>query len=225
MTDKVHNNKLQILGKLAASLSHEIKNPLSVLKLNLDYLKLSKKNFDEETNECIDASLEAADIINQLIYNTLDFSRKNKDTFEECNINSIIDKSISITKGLANKKNIGFVLNLDENLSEIKGNETNILQVFINIISNGIEASNNNSKITINSYQNNGKVCAEVIDEGIGIKEEDLDKIFDEFFTCKENGTGLGLSVCKSILEAHEAKFDLKNNNESGTKFKIEFNR
>lgn len=223
MTDKVHNNKLQILGKLAASLSHEIKNPLSVLKLNLDYLKLSKENFDEETNECIDASLEAADIINQLIYNTLDFSRKNKDTFDDCNINSIIDKSISITKGLANKKNIGFVLNLDENLSEIKGNETNILQVFINIISNGIEASNNNSKITINSYQNNGKVCVEVIDEGIGIKEEDLDKIFDEFYTCKENGTGLGLSVCKSILEVHEAKFDLKNNSDAGTKFKIEF--
>ena len=66
MTDKVHNNKLQILGKLAASLSHEIKNPLSVLKLNLDYLKLSKEKFDEETNECIDASLEAADMINQL---------------------------------------------------------------------------------------------------------------------------------------------------------------
>ncbi len=87
MTDKVHNNKLQILGKLAASLSHEIKNPLSVLKLNLDYLKLSKENFDEETNECIDASLEAADIINQLVYNTLEFSRKNKDAFEDCNIN------------------------------------------------------------------------------------------------------------------------------------------
>ena len=224
MTDKVHNNKLQLLGKLAASLSHEIKNPLSVLKLNLDYLKLSKENFDEETNECIDASLEAADIINQLIYNTLEFSRKNKDTFEDCNINSIIDKSINITKGLANKKNISFALNLDENIADIKGNETNILQVFINIISNGIEASNVNSVITINSYQNNSKIYAEVVDQGIGIKEEYIDKIFDEFFTSKENGTGLGLSVCKTILDEHDAKFNLCNNNNSGTKFKIEFN-
>ena len=224
MTDKVHNNKLQLLGKLAASLSHEIKNPLSVLKLNLDYLKLSKENFDEETNECIDASLEAADIINQLIYNTLEFSRKNKDPFEDCNINSIIDKSINITKGLANKKNVSFALNLDENLADIKGNETNILQVFINIISNGIEASNVNTVITINSYQNNGKIYAEVVDEGIGIKEEHLDKIFDEFFTSKENGTGLGLSVCKTILDEHNAKYHLCNNNNCGTKFKIEFN-
>ena len=87
MTDKVHDNKLQILGKLAASLTHEIKNPLSVLKLNLDYLKMSKEKYDEETNECIDASLEAADIINQLIHNTLEFSRKNRDDFEEYNLN------------------------------------------------------------------------------------------------------------------------------------------
>lgn len=223
MTDKVHNNKLQILGKLAASLSHEIKNPLSVLKLNLDYLKLSKEKFDEETNECIDASLEAADIINQLIYNTLEFSRKNKDGFEECNINNIIEKAISITRGLAAKKNIKFELNLDEQLQEIMGIETSILQVFINVISNGIEASNQNSKIIINSCQKNNAVYTEVIDEGIGIKEEDLSKIFEEFYTNKENGTGLGLSVCKTILLEHEAKFNIRNNDNSGTKFEIEF--
>lgn len=223
MTDKVHNNKLQILGKLAASLSHEIKNPLSVLKLNLDYLKLSKEKFDEETNECIDASLEAADIINQLIYNTLEFSRKNKDGFEECNINNIIEKAISITRGIAAKKNITFELNLDEELHEVKGIETSILQVFINIISNGIEASKQNSKIIINSCQKNDAVYAEVIDEGIGIKEEDLSRIFDEFYTNKENGTGLGLSVCKTILLEHEAKFNMRNNDNCGTKFEIEF--
>ena len=73
---KVHENKLQILGKLAASLTHEIKNPLSVIKLNLDYLKMSSEKYDEETLECIDASLEAADMIDKLIYNTLEFSRK-----------------------------------------------------------------------------------------------------------------------------------------------------
>ena len=82
MTDIVHNNKLQILGKLAASLTHEIKNPLSVLKLNLDYLKMSRDNFDSETNECIDASIEAAEMINKLIHNTLEFSRKNKNSYE-----------------------------------------------------------------------------------------------------------------------------------------------
>lgn len=223
MTDKVHEKKLQILGKLAASLSHEIKNPLSVLKLNLDYLKMSNDKFDDETNECIDASLEAAEIINQLIYNTLEFSRKNKDDFEECNLNTIIKKAINITKGNANKKNILFELSLDKNLKDIVVNETNILQVFVNIISNGIEASDKKSKLVITSFHEDNKVCAEVIDEGIGIKEEDYDKIFDEFYTNKQNGTGLGLSVCKTILDEHGANINIGMNGTKGTKFKIEF--
>lgn len=225
MADKVHDNKLQILGKLAASLTHEIKNPLSVLKLNLDYLKMSKEKYDEETNECIDASLEAADIINQLIHNTLEFSRKTKDDFEEISLNEIIKKAINITKGLASKRNVSFDLNLNDSIQEITANETNILQVFINIISNGIEASVNNSKIIINTYQQNGNICAEVIDEGVGICEDDHEKVFEEFYTNKEGGTGLGLSVCKTILQEHEAQYSLTNNETNGTRFNIEFKR
>ena len=223
MADSVHDNKLKILGKLAASLSHEIKNPLSVLKLNLDYLKMSSEKFDNETNECIDASLEAADIINQLIHNTLEFSRKNKEDFEECNINEIINKAINITKGNANKRNISFHVNMDETLDSIVVNETNILQVLVNIISNGLEASKSDSKIMINSFSENNKVCVDIIDEGSGITEEDRTKVFDEFYTQKEGGTGLGLSVCKTILNKHEAIFSLKNNPEKGTRFRIEF--
>lgn len=223
MTDKVHDNKLQILGKLAASLTHEIKNPLSVLKLNLDYLKMSSEKYDEETIECIDASLEAAEIINQLIHNTLEFSRKNKDEFEEYNLNEIIKKAINIIKGAASKKNVELILNLDNTLCDLKVNETNILQVFVNIISNGIEASVENSKVFINTFKENGSVIAEVIDEGVGIKEGDSNKLFDDFFTNKETGTGLGLSVCKTILNEHNANYSLSNNDEQGTKFKIEF--
>ena len=225
MSDKIHDNKLQILGKLSASLTHEIKNPLSVLKLNLDYLKMSKENYDQETNECIDASLEAADIINQLIHNTLEFSRKDKNEFDSCNLNNIIKKSITITRGIANKRNINIEINLSESLKKIRVNETNILQVFVNIISNAIEASEIDSTIIINSYSENEKVCAEVIDEGIGIHEKDMEKIFDEFYTNKKNGTGLGLHVCKSILENHSASFSLTNNDGKGTKFKVEFER
>lgn len=225
MSDKVHENKLQILGKLAASLTHEIKNPLSVLKLNLDYLKLSEEKFDQETIECIDSSLEAAEIINQLVYSTLELSRRNRNSFEKSNLNEIVEKALTITKGLANKKGITFELNLDESIENIDANDTNILQVFLNLISNGIEASQDNSVIKIKTSQNNGKVIAEVTDEGVGIDDKDIDKIFDAFYTNKENGTGLGLSVCKSILDEHRAKITVNNNFEKGTQFKIEFDR
>lgn len=223
MTDKVHDNRLQILGKLAASLTHEIKNPLSVLKLNLDYLKLSKEKYDQETMECIDSSLEAAEIINQLVYNTLELSRRSQNSFDKSNLNDIIEKALNITKGLANKQNVIFELNLNESIKPINADETKILQVFVNLISNGIEASHQNAVIKIRTFAKNGKVIAEVIDEGIGISDEDIDKIFDEFYTNKENGTGLGLSVCKSILDEHGAKITVNNNFENGTQFNIEF--
>lgn len=224
MSDIIHNNKLQILGKLAASLTHEIKNPLSVLKLNLDYLKMSKEKYDDETNECIDAALEAADLINQLIHNTLEFSRKDRDELEEADINKIIQKAVNITKGNANKKNIIIEEKLDASVPPIKVNETNILQVFVNIISNAIDASFENSKIEVKTQNNNGKIVAQVIDFGEGINEEDQEKIFDAFYTNKENGTGLGLNVCKSILEEHNTNFTLSNT-DKGTCFNIEFNK
>lgn len=220
----MHENKLQILGKLAASLTHEIKNPLSVIKLNLEFLKMNVEKFDQETIECIDSSLEAADMIDKLIYSTLEFSRRSKDEYNYYCINEIIQKSLQITKGNANKKNINFQLNLADKLSKIKVSESKILQVLINIISNSIEASDRNSKILINSFENNGKVNVEIIDEGLGISEEKKNIIFDDFYTSKDNGTGLGLSVCKTILEEHNADFELKNNSVKGTIFTIQFN-
>lgn len=223
MADKGHDNKLQLLGKLTASLSHEIKNPLSVLKLNLDYLKMSEDQYDEETNECIDASIEAVDLINELIQNTLEFSRKSKDDFELHQVNRIIYKSISITKGSAAKRSINFILNLDPNLPELEINETKILQVFVNLITNAVEASENNAQIIINSKLNDSGIKIEVIDEGCGITSEDEEKIFTEFYTNKKDGTGLGLNVCKNILAEHDAEIFAKNNKSKGANFIVKF--
>jgi signal transduction histidine kinase len=223
LSNKVQENKLQILGKLAASLTHEIKNPLSVIKLNLDYLKMMNDKFDQETIECIEASLEAADIIDKLIYNTLEFSRKSKDDYNFHSINDIILKSINITKGNANKKNISFKLDLQENLPQLKSSETKLLQVFVNVISNSIEASERNSQIFINTFEGYQKINIEIIDEGFGITDDKQNEIFNDFYTSKDNGTGLGLSVCKTILEEHEAVYELKNNKTKGTIFSIQF--
>ncbi len=221
--DSVHDNKLKILGKLAASLSHEIRNPLSVLKLNLEFLKMNSEQYDEETNECIDAAIEAANIINELTQNTLEFSRKNKNEIEFYQLNNIIRKAIQITKGNAGKKNISYKLNLASDLPELEINETKILQVIVNLLSNAIEASSPNSGITINSFEKNGSINLEVIDEGTGFSELVKDEIFTEFYTNKKSGTGLGLSVCKTLLEEHNAEILAKNNETKGATFIVKF--
>ncbi len=223
LKDSVHDNKLKILGKLAASLSHEIRNPLSVLKLNLDFLKMNSEQYDDETNECIDAAIEATNIISELTKNTLEFSRKNKNDFELYQLNDIITKAIQITQGNAGKKNIIYNLNLNPALPELEINETKILQVIVNLLSNAIEASSPNSSISLNTFEKNNTIFVEVIDEGVGFNEILKDEIFTEFYTNKEAGTGLGLSVCKTLLEEHNAEIIAKNNKTKGATFIVKF--
>jgi signal transduction histidine kinase len=223
LKDSIHDNKLKILGKLAASLSHEIRNPLSVLKLNLEFLKMNSEEYDSETNECITAAIEAANIINELTQNTLEFSRKNRDDLEFYQLNNIIKKAIQITKGSASKKNINYTLNLNPTIPELEINETKILQVIVNLLSNAIEASLPNSNITLNSFEKNDSIHLEVVDEGSGFNEFMKDEIFTEFYTNKEDGTGLGLSVCKTLLEEHNAEIIAKNNETKGATFIVKF--
>ncbi len=223
LKDSIHDNKLKILGKLAASLSHEIRNPLSVLKLNLDFLKMNSEQYDDETNECIDAAIEATNIISELTKNTLEFSRKNKNDFELNQINDVITKAIQITQGNAGKKNIIYNLNLNPALPKLEINETKILQVIVNLLSNAIEASSPNSSISLNTFEKNNTIYVEVIDEGVGFNEILKDEIFTEFYTNKESGTGLGLSVCKALLEEHNAEIIAKNNETKGATFIVKF--
>ena len=212
------------MGKLSATLAHEIRNPLSALKLNLNYLKMSEEEFDPEIIECLNSCVEAADRIQDLIENTLEFSRTPTRDDREVNINDISIQAIDILTGTAKKKNIDIISEFAENLPNIIFNKNKILQVFINLITNAIDASERNSHIKLRSYLNNKKdVIFEVEDNGVGINEEAKEKIFTDFYTSKRSGTGLGLSVCKKLLEEYECEISFKSVENKGTTFKILF--
>lgn len=212
------------MGKLSATLAHEIRNPLSALKLNLNYLKMSEEEFDPEVIECLNSCVEAVERIQDLIENTLEFSRTPTKDEKETSINEISMQAVDILSGMAKKKNINIVSELDEKLPLLLVNRNKILQVFINLITNAIDASERNSSISLRSYQNSKKdVIFEVEDKGVGIKEEVKDKIFSDFYTNKKQGTGLGLSVCKKLLEEFESEISFKSEENIGTCFKIVF--
>lgn len=212
------------MGKLSATLAHEIRNPLSALKLNLNYLKMSEEEFDPEVIECLNSCVEAVDRIQDLIENTLEFSRTPNKDEKETSVNEVSMQAVDILSGTAKKKNINIVSELDEKLPMLLVNRNKILQVFINLITNAIDASERNSSVTLRSYQNTKKdVIFEVEDKGVGIKEEVKDKIFTDFYTNKKQGTGLGLSVCKKLLEEYESEISFKSEENNGTCFKIIF--
>ncbi len=224
MNNEIQNNKLILLGKLSASLSHEIRNPLAALKLNLNYLKMMQDDFDKEAAESISSSLEAAERIQNLVETTLDFSRRPKKDTGLFSLNNIIEKAVQIMHSNAKRRNIRIELFLQKDLPQINLNKNKILQVILNLLTNAIEASERDGVVNVKSSLSRDKnvVLLEVEDFGVGINEEEKAHIFKDFYTNKSNGTGIGLSVCKMLLDEHKAEFYFHSEEGKGTKFFVE---
>ena len=222
-------NKLEILGKLTASLSHELRNPLSAIKLNLDYMNMSSSELPEDIKDSLSNCIEGVHRIEALIEDILSFSRKSKGSRNLVSVNEITHTAVSLTSARANKSKIKIDLKLSKDLPQVLFPKNNLLQVFLNLLTNAIEACDGKGdKVVVKSYlqeeKNGKKVVWEISDNGIGIKEEDKDKIFGEFFTNKNRGTGIGLTVCQSLLEEKGAHLVFESKYGKGTKFMIVFN-
>lgn len=225
MKNDVQNNKLIILGKLAASLAHEIRNPLSAIKLNLGFLEMSANDNERERKESVSSALEAVDRIQYLIESTLEFSRKNVKDTDLYSLNEICEQSIEIIHSAARRKSLEIKSDFTSNLPDLNISKNKTTQIILNLLTNAIEASSRNSQIFIRTYKNknNDLVFLEVDDSGCGIKDEDKDKIFTDFYTNKKNGTGLGLSVCKMLSEELNASIEFESTEGVGTKFIVKF--
>ena len=222
MSDEIKNNKLQLLGRLFSGLMHEIRNPLSVLKLNLDLLPSEHEEIDRlEMNEIAKNSKEALFIIESLISRTMEFVRGNEEKFEVCTVNSIVETSFEFMKHQARKLGINFKIEVQNGNDKIIANRSQMIQVIMNLISNSFDAVNENPEVILKSYSENGNVFFEIIDNGSGIKKENLSKIFNEFYTTKNNGVGIGLFVTKKILDNHNASITVDSEEGVGTKFRI----
>lgn len=223
--DNIQDNKLQILGKLTASLLHEIRNPLSAIKMNLDYLDMIEKELPAEALESVLVCKSALSRIQYLMDNVLSFTRKNFNGAKYCSINEITNSAFEIMLPSALKKNIKLLIFLEEQIPESYCDKAKLLQVFLNLITNAIESCESGGEIIVKTYiQNSDYVIWEISDTGVGISEEDKDKIFLDFYTNKEKGTGLGLSVCKMLLQEFQADLYFESTLGVGTKFFIKFN-
>ena len=222
------NNKLQILGKLSASLIHEIRNPLSVIKLNLDYLSMLDETMSDEVHESILACTEATQRLLFLVENFSDFSKKHNLDTEICSINDMTKLAVNIMQVNATRINMYIETELQPDLPSIYFQKDKLLQVFLNLISNAIEAENKRDTIFVHTYldetKDGDKIFWEVEDNGKGIKDAQRSKIFQDFYTSKKQGTGLGLGVCKKLLKEFNAEIDFKSKPGLGTKFFIQFN-
>jgi signal transduction histidine kinase len=226
--DKIQNNRLELMGRLTASLMHEIRNSLSALNLNLEFLQFYKDDLPKEVNETIQSSIQATERISKFTENLLHFSKKSDMEFEYASLNQITIEAIDLLKIKARKKNVSIFCDLDESIPDIIMNRYHIFQVCMNLVINAVDACDERGEVKVKSYKEttgeNNLIIWEVHDNGYGISEENREKIFSEFFTSKKSGTGLGLSVCKKLLDNHNAELYFESQPGIGTSFFVKLN-
>jgi two-component system, NtrC family, sensor kinase len=227
MYDYVQENKLLLLGKLTAGLVHEIRNPLSAIKLNLDYMKMAQDDLPNDIKEIVSESLDAFEQVNFLIEDVLDFTRKPSDKMHQVSLNSITERCLKIISTTARNKGIIIESEMDENIPPLDVNKHKLMQIFLNLINNAIDASQEKGKVIIRSYKRNAFnsefLIWEVEDYGAGIKAEDKEKILNGFYTTKSQGHGIGLGVCKKLVDELSAEMFFESELGKGTIFTVKF--
>jgi signal transduction histidine kinase len=204
------SERLSAIGELSGRLAHDLRNPLSVIKMSVDLLKENHsetKISDPNVQKRLDYVERSIDRIAHQVDEVLDFVRVSPLQLSQVSINDTIENSV--------KK-----INTPENVKiKISGHDLKITcdpqkldAVFLNLIVNGIHAMENGGNLEIKISDNSNLVILDFIDSGPGIPDENLGKIFEPLFTTKQKGTGLGLSSCKNIVEQHNGRISVKNN-------------
>ncbi len=218
-----HQEKMASLGLLAAGVAHEIGNPLTGISSMAQIIKRRIK--DPEIEDYISTILSNIDRISRIVRELVDFTRPS--SYEAANVdpNEVIKSAVGIARYDKRAKNIDLQMNLDSDLPALFLVEDQLLQVFINILINAMDAcSENTGRLKIRSFSKNGNVYIYFTDNGTGIPDEHLPKIFEPFFTTKKvgKGTGLGLSVSYGIIKNLNGRIIVKSRLNEGSTFIIE---
>ena len=205
---KVKNERFRAIGELAANLAHDMKNPLGTIKSSSDIIRRSQAGKDPELKEFFYRMDRGIDRISHQIQDVLNFVRTTPLTLSLVPFTNIIKTSLDSINIPGN-----ISIKLPENIIEIECDEQKMEVLFNNILLNAVQAIGKDvGTIEIKLKEIGKSIQVEIIDSGKGIPEEEIERIFEPLFTTKEQGTGLGLSSCKNIVEQHGGEIKVRNN-------------
>ena len=224
------NEKLALAGQLSAGVAHEIRNPLSIVSGCAEMIKATVLN-NALIRETADDILEEVERMNSVVQEFLDFANPRSLQVEKKDINGIIEDLLSSVSGNPHLKNIKMIRKLDKTIGLISIDELRIRQVLLNLILNGIQALEQGGALTLSTAREKvhfGKflgrkegIIIRVADNGPGIPAENLERIFEPFFSTKKNGIGLGLAIVKNIVEEHKGFIKVQCFRDNGTEFAV----
>ena len=216
-THLLEAEKVSTIGQISSGLAHELKNPLTTLKMLFQAFR-EQPDMTKEDAEVINNEIEKIDTI---ITRFLGFVKQKSFQVSEINVNTLMDRVLSLCSFDITNNDIVLQKDMTETLPHIKGDRALLEHVFLNLILNAVQAMPNGGEINISSKADDGFVEVVISDKGGGIPSNIRSKVFEPFFTTKENGTGLGLSIVYNIVKSHGGRVFFDSNNGSGTKFTV----
>jgi signal transduction histidine kinase len=214
----IKSERLAAIGQVAAMVGHDLRNPLTGIKGAAYFLK--KKlglKMDEKAREMLELIEKDIEHSNEIITDLMEYSKEIRLELTETTPKSIVKETLSLVEVPKNVQ----VLDLTQSEPKVKMDVEKMKRVFDNLVKNAVDAMSNGGKLTITSRESDGNVEIAFADAGIGMTKEIMEKIWTPFFTTKARGMGLGLAICKRMIEAHGGKISVESTVGKGTTFTV----
>ncbi|MEP9409236.1 HAMP domain-containing sensor histidine kinase [Peribacillus frigoritolerans] len=211
--------QLNSVGQLAATIAHEIRNPITVVK-GFAQLLDQEKELNETEKFYVQTMLTELEYTQVIINDYLSLAKPQTDNVQVIPLNDEIQKISDLLTSFANNRNIGFLLDFRDDL-HINMNPIELKQILVNIMKNGIESMNKPGFIKVETEQERTMAKIRITDTGIGLSKEQLEILGTPFYSLKDRGTGIGLTVCYSIVQKYKGKIVVQSEVNKGTSFTI----
>ncbi len=215
----MHSEKLSALARISAGVAHEIGNPLTSISSYVQILR--EMDFDDFTKESLDTIAKHINRITDIVRQMSSFSRTTVPDLKFHDPRQLVDLTLELVRYDKRMKDIKINIDMPVGLPDVRADETQLIQIFMNIILNAADAMTNGGRLDITADKSEKYVEISFSDSGTGISTEHLEKIFDPFFTTKEKGTGLGLAVSYSMIKSFQGDILVENKPGGGTIFKV----
>jgi len=212
---------LSSIGEMVAGVSHEIRNPLGIIRSSAELLKKKMTAVDPSSGAIPDIIVQEANRLNNIITDFLAFARPKNPERNPCRIEEIIERNISFLSAQLDEQGYTIKKRHSKYLPEINADASMLYQAFLNLFINAMQAMPDGGTVSIEILSNDHTVTIFFEDEGLGIPEDLMEQIWNPFFTTKEKGTGLGLGIVKNIIEGHGGSIQIHNRPVSGARVTV----
>lgn len=219
---EVHRaDKIAALGQLTLGLAHELRTPLGTIKALAGLIELNLQEEAPDVKRYISVLNNEVNRLDKLSRELLDFGGRRSLNREWVNINSLLERILYLSSLNRTPRGVSIVKELEPDLPEVFGDPENLLHALMNLVLNAFDALEGEGSIRVMTTRKKDEVVIEIRDTGSGIPGENQQKIFDPFYTTKENGTGLGLSVAHTLISDHQGRIELESQPQQGTAFRV----